>query len=512
MKTKQWLAGTCVTILALGSVVGCASGSGTKEAGKPAAGSNEPTTIKALAVLSAGEPPVLENSQALKEIEKKANVKLNLEFVPGDVYPDKVNIAIASGSQYDLILLTDGKDEKYTKLVKQGAFHNLTALAKDMPNLQKIPQYTWDNTTVKNEIFGIPRPRSTHGGGNANFFLRKDWLDKYNLPVPKTVDELTNVLKVFKEKDPAGGGKTVPMIAGPFTTPWFGSVNPVAFAFGLPYSYKIEGDKPVAYFQTPEYKAYLDWLRMAYTSGLIDKDAPVLKTGQVKDKFKSGVAGMMVDNVSMMNENNLAVMRKTDPKAELVGVPYLEGPGGKKGVQMIEGYYGIWVVPTSVAKDKVKKIVEFLNWTASDEGTELAKAGIPGVHYTKYDKESGAVERNEEQKKLYDKEKPMLLVLQNAYDKYIYADSQVPEIKKAQKEVLDGFDQVGVPNPFIAFVSETASKNPDHQKKLSAAAVNYVMGTGNWEAVQAEIEAWSKGLGAQIMKEYMDQYNESKKK
>jgi len=512
MNKKKWIAGAAISVLALGSIIGCSSGAGTKNAAKPAAGSNEPTTIKALAVLSAGEPPVLENSQALKEIETKANVKLNLEFVPSDVYADKVNIAIASGSQYDLILLTDGKDEKYTKLVKQGAFNNLTAIVKDMKNLQAIPQYTWDNTTVKNEIFGIPRPRGTHGGGNANVVLRKDWLDKYNLQVPKTPDELMNVLKVFKEKDPAGGGKTVPMSAGPFTTPWFGSLNPVGFAYGLPYTYKIEGDKPVAYFQTPEYKAYLDWIRAAYGAGLIDKDAPVLKTGQVKDKFKSGVVGAMVDNVSMMSENTLTVMRKTDPKAELVSVPFMEGPGGKKGVQMIEGYYGIWVVPTNVPKEKVAKIVQFLDWTASEKGTEIAKAGVQGVHYTKYDKETGAVERTDDQKKLFDKEKPQLLVLQNAYDKYIYADSQVADIKKAQKAVLDAFDPVGVPNPFISFVSETASKNPDHQKKLTAAAVNYVMGSGTWESVQAEVDAWAQGPGAQIMKEYMDQYNESKKK
>lgn len=515
MKTKKVWMTVLALALSVGVVTACSTGSSEGQSSPKPEGSKksaEPTTIKALAILAGGEPPVLENSQALKEIEKKANVKLNVEFIPGDVYPDKVNIAIASGSQYDLILLTDGKDSKYEKLVKQGAFHNLTSVVKGMKNLQKIPQYSWDNTSVKGELYGIPRPRPLMAGGNANIFIRKDWLDKYNLSVPKTLDEFTNALKVFKEKDPAGGGKTIPLVAGPYTSPGFSSMNPVSFAMGVPNSYKVDGDKASIYFQDPGYKKFLDWIRMATENGLIDKDAPVQKGGAALDKFLSGAAGAFVNNVSIMNENNLAKMRKTDPKAELVGIPYLQGAEGQKGVQKIEGYFGIWVVPSNVSKDKVQKIVEFLDWSASDEATSIGKAGVQGIHYNSFNKDLGVAERSDDQKKLYDKERPNLLILQNEYTKYTYADSQVPEIHKAQQDILDAFDNIGVANPFIAFLSDTAGKNPDHAKKITDAAVKYVMGQGKWETVQDEIDAWSNGVGAQILKEYMDQYNESKKK
>lgn len=516
MKTNKWVSAALATTLAVSGLVGCASKEETKtgDGGKSAAESAkpaEPTTIKALAILSSGEPPVLENNQALKEIEKRANVKLQVEFVPGDVYTDKVNIAIAAGSQYDMILMTDGKDDKFVKLVKQGAFHDISALVKESKDLQRIPQYTWDNTTVDGKVFGVPRPRAIHGGGNANFFIRKDWLDKYGLAVPKTIDEFTNALKVFKEKDPAGGGKTIPLVAGPFTSSWYGSLNPIGFGFGLPYTYKVDGDKASAYFQQPEYKAYLDWIKMAYTGGLIDKDAPVLKSGQVQDKFLSGVAGAWVNNVGLLNENKLATIRKADSKAEVVGIPSLTGPEGKTGVQMIEGYFGIWVIPSNVSKEKAKKIVEFLSWSASDEATVLGKAGVEGVHYASFNKELNVAERTDEQKKLYDKEKPNLLILQNDYTKYYYVDSQKPEIQQAQKDVLDAFDKIGFANPFLMYLSETNGKNPDNTKKITDATVNYVMGKGEWSAVQAEIDAWGQGIGATILKEYMDQYNANKK-
>ncbi|WP_144936358.1 extracellular solute-binding protein [Paenibacillus sp. 32O-W] len=513
MNMKKWAGISLALTLTMGTVAGCASGGkeGQGASVKDGGGEGQPTEIKALTILASGEPPVLENNKTLEEIEKRANIKLKLEVVPGDVYSDKVNIAIAAGNQYDLILLTDGKDDKYVKLAKQGAFHDLTELVKKNENLQKIPEYTWNNTMVEGKVFGIPRPRGIYGGGNSNIFIRKDWLDKYNLPVPKTLDEFTNALKVFKENDPADGGNTIPMVAGPFNSPWFGSLNPIGFSFGLPYVYKVEDGKPVAYFQTPEYKEYLDWIRMAYTSGLIDKDAPVTKTVQSKDKFKSGMVGAMVDNVGMLDDSNTSVMKKADPNAELVGIPILEGPKGHKGVQMIEGYFGIWVIPSNVPKDKAEKIVEFLNWSASEEATIISKAGIEGVHYNKYDLASGEIDRTEEQKKLYDKEKPAILILQNEYDKYYYASSLIPEVRQAQRAVLDEFEQAGVENPFLSILSPTLGKNPDHTKKLTEASTNYVLGKGEWDAVQAEIDAWSNGIGAQILKEYMDEYNASKK-
>lgn len=37
--------------------------------------------------------------------------------------------------------------------------------------------------------------------------INKTWLDKLGLKVPDTIDELYNVLKAFKERDPNGNGR-----------------------------------------------------------------------------------------------------------------------------------------------------------------------------------------------------------------------------------------------------------------------------------------------------------------
>lgn len=41
---------------------------------------------------------------------------------------------------------------------------------------------------------------------------------------------------------------------------------------------------------------------------------------------------------------------------------------------------------------------------------------------------------------------------------------------------------------------------------MNAVMTKYVLGEGTWDDVQKEIDAWTKGTGAQITKDLMDQY------
>ena len=53
----------------------------------------------------------------------------------------------------------------------------------------------------------------------SHWFINKTWLDKLNLEIPKTVDELTNVLRAFRDNDMNGNGEKdeIPMSAGGLT-------------------------------------------------------------------------------------------------------------------------------------------------------------------------------------------------------------------------------------------------------------------------------------------------------
>lgn len=489
---------------------GNASGTdgGASQASGQAGGSAKPVDIKAMTILF-GDPPSTNDNKALADLEKRGNVKLDVTFVPSEAYADKLSVAVSAGDSYDLLLMDGGNNDKFNNLVKMGAFHDLTPYLEQTKNISQIEDKVWNNVKIGGKVYGIPRPRGLYGGGEASLIIRKDWLDKFNLAMPKTMDELTHVLEVFKEKDPAGGGKTIPLTIfgsdgaggpGPFS-----GVLPIQFAYGIPNTWKLEGDQAVRDFATPEFKTYMEWLKAAWSKGLIDKDAPVLKNQQQsRGKLLSGVAGVFVGNVSDLAEGNADKLKQLDPNAELAVIDTIEGPTGDKGVAVLGGYYGLWAIPSSVPDEKVKKIVDFLDFTASEENVAFSKAGVIGVHASEF--KDGVAVQTDEQKKQYDLDKPSQFILENRVDPYVYANSKVPEILAVQKASLDAISKAGVENPFLAYTSETAGKNPDSYKKMSTVMTKYVLGEGSWDDVQKEIDAWNGGVGAQITKDLFDQY------
>ena len=59
--------------------------------------------------------------------------------------------------------------------------------------------------TETGQLFSIPARRMNTAG--ASTFIRKDWLDKLGLPLPKTTQEFYDALTAFKTQDPGGVGK-----------------------------------------------------------------------------------------------------------------------------------------------------------------------------------------------------------------------------------------------------------------------------------------------------------------
>jgi putative aldouronate transport system substrate-binding protein len=298
--------------LSVGLVAGCAGRStGSDPSSEGAAGADGPTTLKVMTILY-GNPPAETNNEAKADIEKRGNVKLDIEFVPADAYADKLSVAVASDTGYDLMLF-EGRSDKYVNLARQGAFHDLTPYLKGKDNLNYMPEAIWKNSMVQGKAYGVPRPRGLYGGGEASFLLRKDWLDKLNLKVPTTLDEMTQVLRAFRDNDPAGGGKTIPMVAFARDEHVFGATSAIFYPFGVPNYYTIENGTPKYLIQTEGYKRYLEWLRMAYAEKLIDKDAPILKQQQAREKFYAGIAGAFVFHVGGLNDANYDLLRKWRP-------------------------------------------------------------------------------------------------------------------------------------------------------------------------------------------------------
>ena len=118
------------------------------------------------------------------------------------------------------------------------------------------------------------------GNNNIGFIARKDILDKYGLAVPKTIDELTTVLRALKQN-----GVEVPLGLGTLDNYRYTDSNFLSGAFGVTMmGYQVDEDGKVFFSRANDgYKAYLKQMASWYQEGLIDRD---FVNRDVKDALK----------------------------------------------------------------------------------------------------------------------------------------------------------------------------------------------------------------------------------
>ncbi|MBB3128459.1 putative aldouronate transport system substrate-binding protein [Paenibacillus rhizosphaerae] len=471
-KTK--IAVSVLLIAAL--LVGCSGGGG----GGGATGDG-PLNVSIMTMYYTPEPPG-EDNVVVKEIEKRTNTKLNITWVSPNNYADKVNVTLASGDIPDLMLLDNAFTAQVRTMVAQGALWDLTPYIKDYPNLMKFPEETWTNTKqADGKNYGIPRVRPVEGGGFV--YLRKDWMDKLNLEVPQTVDEFYDVLKAFVEKDPDGNGKDDTIGYASFVDQsgmaTLGQLQNVFTKTNGDWSL-VDG-KLVNVNLLPGVRDALVWMNKAYREKLLPEDLATLKNSQAKDLLKAGRAGGFQDTVEAAWEPT-EELRKTEPKADFLPLVSLNGY-----VNRDSGFFGMYAIPKTVPEAKMKKLLELMDYGASDEGSDLASFGIKDVHY----KEENGVKVPTEQAKTDIVAQQALGQIFIKYDKYLraYRSGMPSDILERNKKIIDERAKVSVPEVAVGLNSDTNTKvGTELGKKIQDMKTKVILG-------KAPIEEWDRFVG-----------------
>ena len=121
--------------------------------------------------------------------------------------------------------------------------------------------------------YGIPSYNQSLGNENpAKMWIYQPWLDTLNLEVPKTTEDLYNVLKAFKEDDPNGNGQAdeIPFLGRPysFITPWIKALV-APFQFIGNTHYVVNDGEIGVFYNTPEYREALQFIRKLFADGLM---------------------------------------------------------------------------------------------------------------------------------------------------------------------------------------------------------------------------------------------------
>ncbi|MGG1550232.1 extracellular solute-binding protein [Paenibacillus ferrarius] len=318
-----------------------------------------------------------------QELDKALNTEINLTvYASGDDYKNQVNVRMASANFPDLFAVDRQQLKQFSD---QGLLLDLTPY---MDKLKQTKDFIGDASLKKGQLNGKTYAISKSPQVPYNtYWIRKDWLDKLNLKMPTTPEELYNVAKAFTEQDPDGNGKkdTFGLTGSKFAAfePIWGAYG-IAYAGGVPSLY-VKDNKMVNALYDPSMKEALASTQKLVASGAVDPELMANTGLQHQQKAIKGQAGIVyLDWPNVTKDQFVEQIKAVNPNANWVQVEALKGPGG----QFVSGYdigasAGMYAIPKSLEKnpEKLQKVFDLLNYVSGKDGSPLVQYGVKGKHY-----------------------------------------------------------------------------------------------------------------------------------
>ncbi|MEK4296779.1 ABC transporter substrate-binding protein [Paenibacillus sp. FSL R5-0914] len=277
-----------VTVLAsLMFLSACGGGGGGSAASKEQDASGK-VTLNFITQSSPLAPTDPNEKLINKRLEEKTNVHINWKNFTKDVFVEKRNLAVASGDLPDAIFNADYSDYELLKLAKDGAIVPLNDLIENnMPNFKKVleeaPEYKSMITAPDGNIYAFPwieelgSSKERIQAVDSMPWINVEWLKKLGLDMPKTTEELKEVLIAFKTKDPNGNGKADEIPLSFINKPGAEDLAFLFASFGLgenPDHAVVSNDGKVIFTAAQEdYKEAVSFINELYKEGLIDIEA-----------------------------------------------------------------------------------------------------------------------------------------------------------------------------------------------------------------------------------------------
>lgn len=335
--------------LSLALLAGCSAG-GSQEtkgadqqpeaANSSADGSKQKPALKVLGFNVAFDPNA---DPVAKDVEAKTGYKVTYSVLPKDKPEEKLNIEIASGTEYDILDLTPSQ---FYTLVAQGALQPIDELVEKNGTHMKqaISASSWELGKYNGKLYGVPQ-KNERANIEKTMIMRQDILTELGLKMPETLDELYQTLKTVKAKKP----DMIPLTGNNM------DVFMIYSGFGLYTDWAEVNGQLLPRIKQPAMKDYMAFMRKLYTEGLLDKDWAVNKTAQTQEKFVSGKAFMIPGNWNDASNMN-AAFAKNVPNGKMGYMLPLKGADGNAGVQMEDKLLYVHAIPKSSkhAEDAIK--------------------------------------------------------------------------------------------------------------------------------------------------------------
>ena len=328
-----------------------------------------------------GQTPV-DNNYWTKWIQENFgdpnNIKLTFVPCPRSQEVETLNVWMATGDAPDICLTYDVAT--VYKYYKEGGLADLTdAIDKYGAELKKyLGEDLLAYGVYDGRQYAIPAKRVIQA--RTGTFIRKDWLEALDLPVPETTDEFYETLKAFKEKNPGNVDK---VIAYGMTH----DVDYVAYGFFETFLEEMsDKDYYVKYrLFLPGWKEGARFLNKLYNEGLISPEFPLDKDGKMLDEaIVRGQVGAYGGNYDLALRNvpgHNINLKQNIPDAEFIPCDPFTNKYNGKHQKEIHDPTGIRIIVPKTSQDKVDAVIKYLNWMADPNVIFFLQFGEEGVHH-----------------------------------------------------------------------------------------------------------------------------------
>ncbi len=398
------IAAAIMSVLILGSLLaGCGGAAADKQTDNSSTPSEKATTGTTTAaailpmrwVLPGTTQPDTDYVAGLVNEKLKAdgvNVEYKPIYIGWDVWEQKTNVMFATGEEFEMIHTMDNNIPNTSGLVAKNAIVPLDdLLAEYAPKLkQMIPDWAWSQASISGKIYAIPAMWIEMANVDGWITMRKDLLDKYDLKQPTTIDEVLDVSAQLQKNL----GKKWYMVC---------QVQQLLYSFErtydtYPFFVKQNEELAVIYndgkvgswLESPEFKKDCEYMRKAYTMGLINPDFLSIKPDQASQITNKGEFLFMPSR----SFGTKFAMQKYDPDANPVN--FLLNP--EKPMLRTLAYPNCNTV--SATSQYPEAAVMFMDWMyGKQENMDLLMYGEEGKHWkNEGDRKLSVTEYNKDDK------------------------------------------------------------------------------------------------------------------
>ena len=251
-------------------------------------------------------------------------------------------------------------------------------LAEYAPNLSALltAHPEWEKAISLPDGAIVALPQINELQNNNAMWINRSWLDKLGLSMPTNTEELTDVLRAFRDLDPNGNGShdEIPLA---FLGMW--DLRFLGHAFGLVSNdynlYLDENGNVCTTLDTEENRAFLTWLHQLWEEKLLDPSG--FTTSDSLRAITDSKAAITFGVLLAPTPLSLVPANALDQYELLMPLTY----DGKQVYRDLLGDVarGAFAI-TSSCKDP-GTLLTWVDYLYTEEGCRLAEAGLPDEDY-----------------------------------------------------------------------------------------------------------------------------------